>query len=86
MKVYDEIIEKVEVVRDCLCNRCGKSQMPGKDQNVDDIYGLPPTYITAGYFSEAFDDGKRFGFSLCEACLKKIFSEFTIPPDEEDTL
>ena len=71
----------------CLCNRCGKSQCPAlSTHQISDIYGLPPTYFETGYFSEAFDDGKRYGFSLCEACLKELFTEFKIPPDEEDYL
>lgn len=66
-----------------LCNGCGEDQVSSE---TGEVYGLPLTYYRTGYYSKDLPDGKRYGFSLCERCLKILFQEFAIPPTEEDSL
>lgn len=49
-----------------------------------DVYGLPPTEVSSGYFSPVFSDGVRYKFSLCEWCLKELFDTFEHPPETEE--
>ena len=69
------------------CHKCG-GPMISEDQiksGVDDIYGTVVDFTT-GYFSTALEDGLRFRFRLCEACLFDLMKGFKIPGEMEDYL
>lgn len=57
------------------CNGCGANSLDG--------YGLNAV-IDGGYDSTALNDMTRYAFSLCEACLRKIFATMHCPPTVTD--
>ena len=75
-----KIKEEIEKVEDILCNRCGKSCIPGKDDGNDDGYGLIEKTVIGGYWSPELYDDVSYTFSLCESCLRELFDNFKIHP------
>lgn len=69
------------------CNRCGAScRVVSRTGDFHGYYGLIDASFTTGFFSESLPDGKRYTFSLCEACLSAMFRDFAIPPAERDSV
>lgn len=72
MKVIRELDKPVSEIEDCFCNKCGLSiKSP-----MGSYYGLVEATVTGGYESTELEDGDVHKFSLCENCLKQLFSEF----------
>lgn len=66
----------VRLVASYICNKCGGSL-------CDDgyyPYGLVETKVGGGYNSEHLTDLLTYTFSICEKCLRDLFSTFKIPP------
>ena len=76
----EKTTKEVEEISDIICNRCGKSCMSGKNDGIDDGYGLIETTVCGGYWSTYLYDDVRYTFSLCEECLRELFDNFIIPP------
>lgn len=80
MLKYKTITREVREIEDCLCNKCGESQLYASEDGFEckDIYGVVCDF-TGGYFSKYLADCTRYQFSLCEKCLKELFDTFKIP-------
>ncbi len=65
-----------------LCNKCGadcaKCFGKGKKDHGG-YYGLIEQEVSGGYLSTDLSDCVRYRFSLCEACLLKLFLSFKKP-------
>ena len=73
-------VEEIEEIEDILCNKCGKSCIPGKYDEVYDGYGLIEKTVIGGYWSPELYDDVSYTFSLCEGCLRELFDSCKIPP------
>ena len=72
------ITSETEVLDGISCNKCGESCRDDCDMNWE---GLVEATICGGYGSK-LGDGVEYTFSLCEECLKKLFSEFKHQPEK----
>jgi len=54
-----------------ICNKCGK-------QTPSDSYGgaLVDAEVSGGYNSQSMEDGARYSFDLCEACVVELMKTF----------
>lgn len=71
------------IVRDpksYVCNRCGGSLAGDTEHSAREQYGLVEATVSGGYSSPHLSDCTTYTFSLCEKCLRKLFSTFEIPP------
>ena len=59
------------------CNRCGGT-MGVRDEARP--HGLVEQTVSGGYSSEHLLDTTTYTFSLCEACLRRLFDECVVPP------
>lgn len=81
-----QILRTEEVTTDVLCNCCAKSMVVSREQRdcespeKVEVYGLAEAKVSGGYRSSELEDGVCYAFSLCEACLAKMFDEFKIKP------
>src|SRR5271163_4556843 len=57
------------------CNGCGGDLCAGGYP-----HGLVEHTVSGGYSSTHLLDCTTYGFSLCEACLRRLFETFKIPP------
>jgi hypothetical protein len=62
------------------CNRCGGSLAGDTEPGTREQYGLVETTVRGGYSSPHLSDCTSYCFSLCEKCLRRLFSTFEIPP------
>lgn len=85
MKIYKKVERIQNSECDCICNKCGKSQLYGKDDGARDTYGLT-AYFTTGFFSKSFPDCMEYEFSLCEECLAELFKTFKYEPNTNEYL
>lgn len=66
-----------------ICNSCGKPCVGTDGDPEKGEYGLIKATLFGGYFSrKPIEDETRYRFSLCEACLARMFKRFKIPPEE----
>jgi len=70
-------IKKVEVIVDIICNKCNRS-LKSNDPDDPEYYGLTSANVSGGYNSPVLGDCTHYSFSLCEYCLKELFSSFQI--------
>lgn len=78
MKKIKIITQKVEIVDDVICNKCGESCM-SVDDDFKTPYGLNEVVVSGGYYSNYLEDLTTYTFSLCEKCLSELFKTFLIP-------
>jgi hypothetical protein len=71
-----------------MCNQCGEScaspHHPYHSERdlEENAYGLIDAKVRGHYCSYALDDMHDYTFSLCEACLMKLFSGFKTPVEK----
>jgi hypothetical protein len=65
-----------------VCNKCSEDCCLGNEY-VSDPYGLIDAEVSGGYFSKELMDMTSYKFSLCESCLKELFSAFKVPVEEK---
>lgn len=68
---------------DEVCNLCGGSLCP---PHAQEPYGLVDAVVTGGYESDGLVDLTRYRFSLCERCLRTLFTRCVVPPRVADVL
>lgn len=71
------------IVRDpasYVCNGCGGPLCPAGTANERCPHGLVEETVSGGYDSPDLTDTQTYTFSLCEACLRKLFDTFKVPP------
>lgn len=65
-----------------VCNNCAGPLCPKVDSPNSEVpHGLVETSVSGGYDSPHLTDCTNYKFSLCEACLRSIFSKFKVPPE-----
>jgi hypothetical protein len=70
------VTKEIEVTTDVLCNKCGKTcSMP---HAALQHFGLIEAEVSGGFDSTVLEDLHTYTFSLCEVCLKELFSTFKI--------
>lgn len=81
MLKYKAVTREVFEIEECLCNKCGESQLYAREDGFShsEIYGLPEITIIGGYWSKYLSDNTKYQFSLCEKCLNELFDTFKIP-------
>lgn len=63
------------------CNQCGGGLCPNVEGwNGQSPDGLIETKVRGHYDSTDLSDTTIYQFSICEACLRKLFNGFVIPP------
>ena len=76
MKVYQKVLQEVDELEKCFCNRCGK-----EIRSAIGIFNDESDYqhfrFTWGYVSKL--DGQTWEFDLCDSCLVELNSQFKIP-------
>lgn len=84
MKIENPNLSPID--KPIICNKCGKSCVSDdsiKDGGPNCNFGLINASFSSGYHSiPEFEDMKRFTFSMCELCLKELFSTFSIQPKQ----
>lgn len=66
-----------------LCNLCGSSMRSEHKYSAalsDEPIGLHNSQVSGEYFSEHLLDLHTYIFSLCEKCIRDLFSKCVIPP------
>lgn len=73
-----------------VCNRCAGSLMPlvykenrPSGEHFGDNsgpHGLVDAEVSGGYHSHFLNDMSNYRFSLCEKCLRELFTSFKVPP------
>ena len=76
----EKTTKEVEEIVEILCNKCGKTCIAGRDDGIDDGYGLIEITVRGGYWSPSLYDDVSYTFSICEECLRELFDNFVIPP------
>jgi hypothetical protein len=74
MKTTKIITQRVEVIEDIRCNKCGESCGIG----YGIFEGLIEIEVSGGYGSNYIGDGNKYVFSLCEKCLVEFAKTFKI--------
>jgi len=67
-----------------VCNACGGCLCPGDSADHESPHGLVEAKVSGGYSSPALSDCTNYAFSICEACLRKIFDGFAVKPKISD--
>jgi hypothetical protein len=63
---------------DIICNKCGESL---RREGSDDWYsGLQEAHVSSMPDSAVLEPRTAYWFSMCEPCLKVLFSKFILPP------
>lgn len=70
----------VQNPRDILCNMCGECMCPLGTMNEQSPNGLHNAIVVGGYDSYHLLDCHSYKFSLCEKCLRDMFSKAKIKP------
>lgn len=76
--------KEIEVIKDIVCNMCGKSCMEGTTE-ITENYSTNIS-ISGGYFSPVLTDGVTYEFDLCERCVYDIMQKLKIPATNTDEL
>ncbi len=71
---YIEKVEKIQVIEDILCNKCGKSIYLG-----DEFISGVKICVLFGYGSNK--DGLINEFHICDLCYNLIIENFVFEPD-----
>jgi hypothetical protein len=85
MKTTKTVTKRTQIVDDVICNKCGESCKPEKDDffyeegSLDRFYGLIETEVAGHYYSPVLLDCTYYRFSVCEMCLSELFLSFKIP-------
>ena len=69
----------VRTAKSYTCNNCGEGLCPG-DEEQGWPYGLVEETVSGGYSSFHLTDCTSYMFSICEKCLRRMFTAFKIPP------
>ena len=72
---------KIEDTKDAKCNLCNEYLTLEDSIVPQGIYNIN---VTGGYFSYYLFDDTTYTFSLCEKCIRNMFSNFKIPPKVSD--
>lgn len=65
-----------------VCNKCGGSMCPNpKSMNAEIPHGLVDAEVVGGYDSPHLTDTTGYKFSLCEGCLRELFTSCKVPPE-----
>jgi hypothetical protein len=67
-----------------VCNGCGGLCVVFAGGESCGDYGLIEAEVVGGYHSTELRDLTRYRFSLCEACLVRLFDGFAVPPQVDD--
>lgn len=75
--------------KELLCNLCGEClchdiTTPSGRWSSDYPHGLYDAKVTGGYESYHLLDLNRYTFSLCEKCLRQLFTQCKIKPEVVD--
>jgi hypothetical protein len=72
----------VRVPASYICNGCGGPLCPDVPDSPNSRcpHGLVEETVSGGYDSPDLTDTTTYTFSLCEACLRKLFAGFKVPP------
>jgi hypothetical protein len=85
MKKVIKVQTESEILSEVLCNQCGGSchvEEAGRNKHGQHyFFGLINAKVVGGYHSPVLGDLDQYEFSLCEACLKKMFAGFKLPVD-----
>lgn len=75
---------RVRNPEEILCNLCGECMCPIGTMNEQIPHGLHKATVSGGYDSEELLDGHLYTFSICEACLRRMFIVAKIKPIVSD--
>lgn len=77
-----EILKKVEVEKELICNKCGKKEVLDLDADVEmlseieKINSFHSIRLKPGYGS--IFDGEKISFELCDSCLQELLGSFKV--------
>lgn len=69
--------------KEILCNNCGGPARPLGTMNEQFVHGIEVD-LMGGYDSYHLLDMNHYKFNICEQCIRKMFSQFKIPPKVYD--
>jgi hypothetical protein len=66
--------QNIEVIKDILCNKCGKSCK--KHEGFEESFSFADLNVHWGYFSDDNRDGEVHEAHLCQSCWEGIVATF----------
>jgi len=76
MKQYKTVLEKVDLLEKCICNKCGK-EIKSAVGDFNDCSDYQHFWFRWGYVSKF--DGEVWEFDLCEDCINEFVQTFSVP-------